>query len=335
MSLRFAIATLTGVVVICTPPRVAEAYLKAGATANGTATNVSWTATPVHYFVSERGVPGVTPTQLREAVDSAFTTWHEVPSASIAFEFSGVTEASPLDEDNTNTLGFEAQPDLERTLAATNYVVDTRTGAILEADVFFNSAFPWSVAPGGEQGRYDLQSIATHEIGHFLGLGHSALGETEIRPTGGRRVLAKQAIMFPIAFPAGNIDDRTPTRDDAAGLGEIYSSASFKRQFGQAAGRVTLNGRGLFGAHVTVFNPANGDLVGGFCLDAQGNFVIGGLKPGLYVVRAEPLDDADLTSFFGGSTVVDIDFTPAYSTRLVAVPAGGSSVPIEIKVSPK
>ena len=32
-----------------------------------------------------------------------------------------------------------------------------------------------------------------HEIGHFLGLGHSAIGETEIRPEGGRRVLGSGA----------------------------------------------------------------------------------------------------------------------------------------------
>ena len=57
---------------------------------------------------------------------------------------------------------------------------------MLESDVFFNAAFAWSTAPNGEPGRYDVQSIATHEAGHFFGLGHSALGEAEqIRAAGG------------------------------------------------------------------------------------------------------------------------------------------------------
>jgi hypothetical protein len=78
-----------------------------------------------------------------------------------------------------------------------------------------------------------------------------------------------------------------------------------------------------------------GDLVGGFSLDAQGDFVIGGLKPGIYVLRAEPLDDADPTSFFDASTVVEIGFVPTYYATLVTVPAGGASAAVEIKVQPK
>ena len=312
-----------------------DGYLKLGIDLNGRTVGVRWNNMPIRYFITNRDVAGVTALQLQTAVERGFAAWAAVPTVSLSTQFGGFTNAEPFVDDSTSVIGFRSRPDLERTLGATTFQIDEVSGELIEADIFLNSAFDWSAAANGEASRYDVQSIATHEIGHLLGLGHSALGETEIRPTGGRNVIAKQAIMFPIAFPAGNIDDRKPKRDDDAGLAEIFSSASFNRQFGQVTGRVTLNGRGLFGAHVTVFNPASGDLIGGFCLDAQGSFVIGGLKPGLYVVRAEPLDDADLTSFFSSTTVVDINFKPAYSTRLVAVPAGGSSTAIEIKVPPK
>lgn len=43
--------------------------------------------------------------------------------------------------------------------------------------VEFNSNKAWSTASGGEVGKFDVQSIATHEFGHGLGLGHSAVGE--------------------------------------------------------------------------------------------------------------------------------------------------------------
>lgn len=319
--------------LLCSP--TADAYLKLGFDVNGRTVAARWNSMPIRYYVTNRDVAGATALQLQSALQQGFDTWARTPTVPLSVQFAGFTNAEPFVEDGASVIGFRSRPDLDRALGATTFQLDDVTGELIEADIFLNSTFEWSVAPGGTSGRYDVQSIATHEIGHFLGLGHSALGETEIQPTGGRRVIAKSAIMFPIAYPPGNISDRTPKTDDAAGLAEIFSSASFLRDFGQAKGRVTLNGVGVFGAHVTAFNPATGDLVGGFCLDAQGNFVIGGLKPGLYLLRAEPIDDADLSAFFSSTTVVDINFKPAYASRLVAVPAGGSSTSIEIKVPPK
>jgi hypothetical protein len=55
----------------------------------------------------------------------------------------------------------------------------------------------------------------------------------------------------------------------------------------------------------------------------------------VYVLRAEPLDDADLDGFFESAVAVDVDFRPAYATSLVAVPAGGTSSGVEIRVTPK
>ena len=144
----------------------------------------------MRYFVADGGVDGVSAPQFREAVGRGFEAWQAVETASVSFEFGGFVGASPLDQDGANVIGFAHRPDLERTLASTSFLIDTRSGEILESDIFFNSTFQWSVAPGGEAGRFDVQSIATHESGHFLGLGHSSLGETEPRPTGGRRLLA-------------------------------------------------------------------------------------------------------------------------------------------------
>jgi hypothetical protein len=232
-------------------------------------------------------------------------------------------------------IGFRSRPELERTLAATTFELDTITGDIIESDIFFNTAFAWSVASAGQADRYDVESVGTHEIGHLLGLGHSALGETEIRPTGGRRVLAKRAVMFPIAYPAGNIEDRTLEADDRAGIGDVYAFATSVRDTGTISGKVTLGGGGVFGAHVTALNTRTGEMVGGFSLDANGGFAIGGLVPGIYVVRAEPIDDADLDSFFDAGTTVKINFKPAYLPTLVAVPKGGSGPSVEIKVVAK
>ena len=150
-------------------------------------------------------------------------------------------------------------------------------------------------APTATRRRFDVESVLTHEIGHLLGLGHSALGETEPRSGGGRAVLGKRAVMFPIAYPRGSILDRTLEADDVAGITDIYGNVdSASSELGAIAGRVTLNGAGVFGAHVTAFNSATGDLVSGFTLNNQGEFVIARSRPGVYIVRVEPLDDADV-----------------------------------------
>jgi hypothetical protein len=96
---------------------------------------------------------------------------------------------------------------------------------------------------------------------------------------------------------------------------------------------VIKNGRGVFGAHIVAFHPETGRLVGGFSLNANGDFVIAGLDPGPHLVRVEPLDDADVESFLSGE--VDVDFRAAYATRMVVAPSGGSSGSIEIQVVPK
>ena len=89
------------------------------------------------------------------------------------------------------------------------------------------------------------------------------------------------------------------------------------------------------GAHVVAFNSRTGVLVGGFSLDTNGAFVIAGLKPGPYVLRAEPLDDGDLNSFFDSNFEVDLDFRVTFHDRVVAVPEGGGARGVEIKVMPK
>ena len=313
----------------------ATAYLKFGVEVNsGDVVGVRWDEMPIRYFVTNRDVPGVTATQLQATVARAFAAWAAVPDVGISTNFAGFVNAEPSIEDGASVIGFRSRPELDRVLGAASFNTDDVTGEILEADIFFNSTFTWSVAAAGESNRFDVESIAVHEIGHLLGLGHSALGETEERADGGRSVLAKRAVMFPIAFPRGNIEDRTLEADDRAGIADVYQPDR-DRALGAISGRVTLDGTGIFGAHVTAFNQKTGDFVGGFTLNERGNFVIGGLAPGLYVVRVEPLDDADLDSFFDDEADVNIDFRPTYYSRLVAVPAGGASAAIEIKVQAK
>lgn len=323
-----ACAVVTGALLACAPG--ADAYLKLGTRIGTRVADLRFNTFPIRYFITNRDVPGVTAPQLQQSVERAFASWAAVPNVGLSSQFAGFTGANPVSGDNANAIGFTSRPDLDRVLGSTSFTVDTVTGEILESDIFLNSTFAWSVAPAGEAGRQDVESIALHEIGHLHGLGHSMLGETELI-SGGRRVLGAEAVMFPIAFTGGGLN-RTLRADDIAGISDIYGNQQFRSSSGSISGRVTKNGAGVMGAHVVAFNPATGKLVASFTLAEDGAFVIAGLDPGPQIVRAEPLDDADVTSFLDTSFEVDVDFKVAFYTRLVTVPRGGTARNVELKV---
>ena len=331
---RIVAVALAAAVMVATPSP-ALAYLKFGYTVNGTPRTLKWDSVPVQYYISASSVPGVTANQLQTAVGRAFDTWAAVPTASVTYAFAGFTRNLPGEDDGRSTLGFLDQPDLDRVLASTSFLVDDTTGALLESDIFFNSAFPWSVAPEGERGKWDLESIALHEIGHLSGLGHSAIGETEIAATGGRRVLSTGAVMFPIAMGSGDITGRTLRADDIAGLSDLYPANGFNESTGSLSGKVTKGGVGVFGAHIVAYDIWTGEQVGNFSLSDDGQFSIAGLRPGPHVVRVEPLDDADTDSFFDASEPADVDFSVTYLPHLIVVPKGGDSGMFTLKVAPK
>ena len=328
-------AVALALIVLLAAPAQAFAYLHFSVALGARAVTLKWQQSPVRWFATDRSVPGVSASAFQTTMARAFATWEAVPTASIAFQFVGFTGAEPFDDDNISVLGFQAHPEMERVLGATGFVIDTFTGAIVESDIFFNSAFPWSTAAGGDPNAVDLESIAVHEIGHFIGLGHSALGETEVRPEGGRRVLGSGAVMFPIAFGRGNTLDRELLPDDIAGVSSLYPDGDFTQRTGVARGRVTRDGSGVLGAHVVAFNPETGDLVGGFTLNDDGEFEIAGLTPGAHVIRVEPLDDADIESFFNARTRVDLSFQPTFYERLFIAPAGGAGERFTVAVRPK
>ena len=71
---------------------------------------------------------------------------------------------------------------------------------------------------------------------------------------------------------------------------------------------------------MVAFNTRTGVLVGGFSLSEDGTFTISGLEAGPHVLRVEPLDDGDITSFFNASVNVDLNFNVRFHDRIVVVP---------------
>jgi hypothetical protein len=108
-----------------------SAYLKLGTRVGTRMVTLKWSRFPIRYYVTDRGVSGVSAQQFQTAVTRAFGTWDRVDTAETSSEFVGFTQAPPLDEDGMTVLGYLNRPDLDRVLGATDFLLDTTTGEIV------------------------------------------------------------------------------------------------------------------------------------------------------------------------------------------------------------
>jgi hypothetical protein len=142
-----------------------------------------WSQTSVTVVVDPT-LASATPTA-RDAIVGAFGAWLSTHASlpQVTVDSSSQPGVAAQDGVNRLLLGPITVAGYERALAITIAYADDDTGEILEADTIFNSAYPWAAIdasagagaadddPQGCGQRYDLQNVATHEAGHFFGLG--------------------------------------------------------------------------------------------------------------------------------------------------------------------
>ncbi|MDE3136446.1 MAG: matrixin family metalloprotease [Acidobacteriota bacterium] len=201
------------------------------------------------------------------------------------------------------------------------------SGQILEADILFRNdgqvTFATPGALAANPGSYDLESILTHELGHFFGLEHSPIWS---------------AVMTPFAPPPGTYWGPRPTAttpdaplsdDDRTGLRVLYPDPNDTTDVGVITGRVvpanplalaglpaTAAGEyvtGIFGANVVAVDADTGQVVAGAlagwsCASASsgpvfdGTYTIERLPLGrTYNLYIEPLDGGFTPSDIGGN----------------------------------
>jgi MYXO-CTERM domain-containing protein len=112
----------------------------------------------------------------KDAIIAAFGAWASSGASlpQLAFDSTSTPGQAVQDGVNRLLLGPITVPGQEADLAITITYADTSTGEIIEADTIFNDAYDWTSV--GSDGiacstGYDLQNVATHEAGHFFGLG--------------------------------------------------------------------------------------------------------------------------------------------------------------------
>lgn len=152
--------------------------------------------------------------QVRDAFAAALETWNLQGAAAVALGWGGTTgSGSAAGEGDLYALYAAGQVASGSTLALSQWWTDGGH-RMTDCDILFYSSnghgqIAWSSASSGPApSETDLQSVALHEIGHCLGLNHSASGEA---------VMAASLTV--------GTQKRSLSPDDVAGLQAIYGPA--------------------------------------------------------------------------------------------------------------
>ncbi len=181
-------------------------------------------------------------------------------------------------QESVNEIYFSTDPSVFNGLGVvgvTQVIFKNNTGEILEADIIINdnSIFSTDILSIGYLG-----NVITHELGHFLGLGHS------------------QVIGSSMFYALSNGQSKLSS-DDKAGIYSSYPNSDVTK--GSLRGKI-VGGSGLlgvFGAHVQAISLLNGDVAGATISNVDGSFSIDGLaKNDKYYIYTSPIVKLGLPS---------------------------------------
>ncbi len=189
-------------------PRPAAAYVTLKSEHNGV--DLRWGALPMRFNILNAAAPGVSAAATQAAVRAAYRAWSDVTCSYYDSLDLGVVDnewGNDGDGVNTNTwLPGWPTNDSSSVLGITLTRYEGISGKINDADTQYNPNNSWATT--GSLYAIDVQAVATHEIGHQLGLDHPPIPD---------------ATMY-YATGQGNTQQRSLHSDDIAGICFLYPS---------------------------------------------------------------------------------------------------------------
>lgn len=258
-----------------------------------------------------------------DAVRRALQSWSAVANIQFFETISTVETISPTtDGDGINLITVStANASLfegSEAAARTRVFYDSG-GAIVEADIALNPGAQFST--DGTVGTYDLESTLAHEVGHFLGLEHSAVMGATMQP--------RQARNGVYGLPA--FTQRTLSPDDVAKARSLYAPDGGTSSI---SGRLITNilgrARAVSAAHIYAEDVATGNVVASSISSPSGQYRVDGLAPGVYRIFAQPLDGAIAAAEIGtvNSSQLGLETSPPFRSFVASNSKPSQSVNI-------
>ena len=169
---------------------------------------IKWKASamPVGYYVDLNSATEIGRDAALKVIKDSFSAWTSVSCVNASSSYKGETAGTANANDRRNVIfwNYRSWRYGSSAIGVTTPVY-YQGGEIIDADIEFNGVnFRWTTS-GGNYTTVDSQSIATHEVGHLWGLGHSQHSD---------------ATMY--ASYIGGTAARTLSSDDVAGICAIY-----------------------------------------------------------------------------------------------------------------
>jgi hypothetical protein len=189
-----------------------------GCPANGA--KLFWTTSCVSYAVNRLGTESLDPEDTRNVIRKTFQSWSDVSCGEAGVASMTFQEKDPVPckrseynktGPNLNVVLFQDSDwkyrGIDGTLAKTSVTFNEETGEIYDADIEVNAANnDVTITDDPRKVSYDLQSILTHEVGHFIGIAHSTNSD---------------AVMF-ASYTPGSMGLRALTEDDIKAVCAAY-----------------------------------------------------------------------------------------------------------------
>lgn len=141
-----------------------------------TGPGLRWRSLPIAYRFSAAGTEKMDEKAAREIVRKAFANWTSVECDGVRTSLSFIERVDSRREGEPFTIHFRddswGHDDGDESLALTNQRYGKLTGFIEYADIEVNTAEA-RFALGPKDDGIDLETVLTHEIGHYIGLAHS------------------------------------------------------------------------------------------------------------------------------------------------------------------
>jgi hypothetical protein len=269
------------------------------------------TAQAIRYYIASDGYSTTNRVAELNAIRASFGQWQSIPGTVIRFEDAGLVPAGydVNTRDNSNvvywakssTLVNGGHTDISGTAGLTFRSWFSPGATMSQFDIVLNGVELAWFTDFNDTNNFNtfVEAVATHEIGHALGLTHASDGGATLFWTGN-----------------GGIDCQAGlSSDEVAFARAAYPDSQVSATLGSLEGRVTKNGQPVLGANVTL-EDTHGNAVSATVSLSDGTYRLWAVPSGPYHVRASPLDPSQPQTLTTGLNIdpslqnADVNFLP-------------------------